>query len=225
MPGAAVDRLGDSAWQNPGHGLCFASRPTASIVPRFRPCPDWVRSTRYDARIAREPSPPSPLPRPHRVDLPGRAGDRRPRARRVRGRPPGPVRPQRGDLEAPRRRRGPADPGRVHGRRGRVGRGRGTSSPLPPARRRLHAVLDRASIPRPSDGSGRPTPPTSSSTSATQGKRSYYLASTLTGEHSEVFRRLSVEFDLCAFGLSKVRREWERFEADRPAGGGPMIVA
>ncbi len=45
-----------------------------------------------------------------------------------------------------------------------------------------------------------------------QGKRSYYLASTLTGEQSDVLRRLSVEFDLCAFGLSRVRREWERAE-------------
>jgi len=43
-----------------------------------------------------------------------------------------------------------------------------------------------------------------------QGKRSYYLASTLTGDQSDVLRRLSVEFDLCAFGLSRVRREWER---------------
>jgi hypothetical protein len=59
-----------------------------------------------------------------------------------------------------------------------------------------------------------------------QGKRSYYLASTLVGEQSDVLRRLSKEFELCAFGLSRVRREWERFEIERPRGlDGRMIVA
>ena len=45
-----------------------------------------------------------------------------------------------------------------------------------------------------------------------QGKRSYYLASTLTaaGDHGPVLRRLSDQFELCAFGLSRVRREWEK---------------
>lgn len=56
-----------------------------------------------------------------------------------------------------------------------------------------------------------------------QGKRSYYLASTLTGEQSDILRRLSDEFDLCAFGLSRVRREWERFEPSGPSDG--RIVA
>lgn len=45
-----------------------------------------------------------------------------------------------------------------------------------------------------------------------QGKRSYYLASTYEGDQAPVLRRLSVEFELCAFGLSRVRREWERGE-------------
>lgn len=50
-----------------------------------------------------------------------------------------------------------------------------------------------------------------------QGKRSYYLASTLDeGESAPVLRRLSCEFELCAFGLSRVRREWERMEAEPP---------
>jgi hypothetical protein len=49
-----------------------------------------------------------------------------------------------------------------------------------------------------------------------QGKRSYYLASTLPGadERRTVLRRLSDQFELCAFGLSRVRREWEKIEAD-----------
>jgi hypothetical protein len=45
-----------------------------------------------------------------------------------------------------------------------------------------------------------------------QGKRSYYLASRLSADDSEapVLRRLSDQFELCAFGLSCVRREWEK---------------
>ncbi len=56
-----------------------------------------------------------------------------------------------------------------------------------------------------------------------QGKRSYYLASTYRGEEAPVLRRLSVEFELCAFGLSRVRREWER--KDGPGTKGPVIGA
>lgn len=47
-----------------------------------------------------------------------------------------------------------------------------------------------------------------------QGKRSYYLASTYESDDSPVLRRLSAEFEVCAFGLSRVRREWERAESD-----------
>lgn len=47
-----------------------------------------------------------------------------------------------------------------------------------------------------------------------QGKRSYYIASTFEderyAEESPVLRRLSERFELCAFGLTKVRKEWER---------------
>jgi hypothetical protein len=46
------------------------------------------------------------------------------------------------------------------------------------------------------------------------GKRSYYIASTFASEayanEAPVLRRLSEEFELCAFGLNQVRREWER---------------
>jgi hypothetical protein len=48
----------------------------------------------------------------------------------------------------------------------------------------------------------------------TQGKRSYYIASTFEEgpyrEEARVLRRLSEEFELCAYGLNQVRREWER---------------
>jgi len=47
-----------------------------------------------------------------------------------------------------------------------------------------------------------------------QGKRSYYIASTFEDEayreEAPVLRRLSEDFELCAFGLNQVRREWER---------------
>jgi len=53
-----------------------------------------------------------------------------------------------------------------------------------------------------------------------QGKRAYYVASTLrTSESSApILRRLSEQFELCAFGLSRVRREWEKLEADGISG-------
>ncbi len=57
-----------------------------------------------------------------------------------------------------------------------------------------------------------------------QGKRSYLLASTYQGEEASVLRRLSEEFELCAFGLSRVRREWER-EANSGAYRGTLLVA
>jgi hypothetical protein len=49
-----------------------------------------------------------------------------------------------------------------------------------------------------------------------QGKRSYFIASTFAEdpyrEEAPVLRRLSEEFELCAYGLSQVRREWERIK-------------
>src|ERR1700733_266927 len=47
-----------------------------------------------------------------------------------------------------------------------------------------------------------------------QGKRSYRIASTFEDEpykeESTVLRRLSDQFEICAFGLTQVRKEWER---------------
>ena len=46
-----------------------------------------------------------------------------------------------------------------------------------------------------------------------QGKRSYWIASTFEDEpyreEAAVLRRLSEQFELCAFGLGKVRQEWQ----------------
>jgi hypothetical protein len=56
------------------------------------------------------------------------------------------------------------------------------------------------------------------------GKRSYYIASTFEDdpyrEEAQVLRRLSEGFELCAYGLNQVRREWERYG---PPGGQPVV--
>jgi hypothetical protein len=61
-----------------------------------------------------------------------------------------------------------------------------------------------------------------------QGKRSYYIASTFDGdpyrEEAPVLRRLSEEFELCAYGLQQVRREWERFRLEGGSGGTPRLA-
>ncbi len=47
-----------------------------------------------------------------------------------------------------------------------------------------------------------------------QGKRSYYIASTYDDEpyqqEAPVLRRLSADFEMCAYGLTEVRRQWQR---------------
>ncbi len=59
-----------------------------------------------------------------------------------------------------------------------------------------------------------------------QGKRSYYLASTYAGDDdAPVYRRLSAEFELCAFGLSRVRKEWETLPSAEAGDGPAPIVA
>ena len=53
-----------------------------------------------------------------------------------------------------------------------------------------------------------------------QGKRAYYIASTIPSEtetvQGEVLERLSEEFELCAYGLNEARKEWERREEGGP---------
>lgn len=50
-----------------------------------------------------------------------------------------------------------------------------------------------------------------------QGKRSYYIASTFEDDpyrdEAPVLRRLSEQFELCAYGLNQVRKEWEKMKA------------
>jgi hypothetical protein len=55
-----------------------------------------------------------------------------------------------------------------------------------------------------------------------QGKRAYYIASTIETDReqdapADVLERLSVQFEMCAYGLGEIRREWERREGDDEA--------
>jgi hypothetical protein len=63
----------------------------------------------------------------------------------------------------------------------------------------------------------------------TQGKRSYYIASTFADEpyreEAHVLRRLSDEFELCAYGLNQVRREWERSQPEAAAKSGGRLLS
>jgi len=48
-----------------------------------------------------------------------------------------------------------------------------------------------------------------------QGKRAYLIASTIKAEEeteapAPILERLSQQFELCAYGLREIRREWER---------------
>lgn len=60
-----------------------------------------------------------------------------------------------------------------------------------------------------------------------EGKRAYSKASELTAEEEEsadeakLLNKLSHEFELCAYGLGEVRREWERRDE---RGEGPPII-
>jgi hypothetical protein len=60
-----------------------------------------------------------------------------------------------------------------------------------------------------------------------QGKRSYYIASTFEEEpyRSEalVLRRLSEGFELVAYGLNQVRREWDRSRLEGGPAAGPIV--
>ena len=53
-----------------------------------------------------------------------------------------------------------------------------------------------------------------------QGKRSYYIASTYRegefADESPVLERISQQFELCAYGLNEIRRQWEEEAGDNP---------
>ncbi|MCC6493791.1 MAG: hypothetical protein IT424_12315 [Pirellulales bacterium] len=59
-----------------------------------------------------------------------------------------------------------------------------------------------------------------------QGKRNYYIASTLPADEEasppdDVLKRLSDNFELCVYGLTEVRRQWEQREGE---SGAPLLL-
>jgi hypothetical protein len=62
-----------------------------------------------------------------------------------------------------------------------------------------------------------------------QGKRAYWIASTMPVEVQEseksapadVLKRLSERFELCVYGLGEVRRQWEQQSGDADA---PLLL-
>ncbi len=55
-----------------------------------------------------------------------------------------------------------------------------------------------------------------------EGKRAYWIASTIETDEPEdasadVLERLSLQFELCAYGLREIRRAWEHRDDDPPA--------
>ena len=61
----------------------------------------------------------------------------------------------------------------------------------------------------------------------THGKRAYYIASTIVTSDddvpNQVLQRLSDRFELCAYGLREVRREWEE-GGDEDFGPGAILL-
>ena len=61
-----------------------------------------------------------------------------------------------------------------------------------------------------------------------QGKRSYWIASQYDDEpyrrEAPVLRRLSEQFELCVFGLNRVRHEWERLDQQGAAAFRHRII-
>jgi hypothetical protein len=56
-----------------------------------------------------------------------------------------------------------------------------------------------------------------------QGKRAYYIASTIPLDREsaapDVLEQLSQQFEMCAYGLGEVRRQWEHLAGGGPDGG------
>lgn len=61
-----------------------------------------------------------------------------------------------------------------------------------------------------------------------QGKRAYYIASTIESTNEDVpgdiLQRLSIDFELCAYGLGEVRKQWEAKEPSQGESPPPLWV-
>ena len=56
-----------------------------------------------------------------------------------------------------------------------------------------------------------------------QGKRAYHIAATIDTDRTEdttsdLLERLSTQFEMCAYGLGEIRREWERRDDETTRG-------
>ncbi|MCI0357461.1 MAG: hypothetical protein L0211_03125 [Planctomycetaceae bacterium] len=56
-----------------------------------------------------------------------------------------------------------------------------------------------------------------------QGKRAYHIAATIDTDRNEdttsdLLERLSAQFEMCAYGLGEIRREWERRDDETARG-------
>jgi hypothetical protein len=60
-----------------------------------------------------------------------------------------------------------------------------------------------------------------------QGKRAYRIASSITADEkstpNELLRRMSEQFEMCAYGLREIRREWERRD-DEGQSDIPLLI-
>lgn len=60
-----------------------------------------------------------------------------------------------------------------------------------------------------------------------QGKRAYRIASSIASDEpqatSDLLRRMSEQFEMCAYGLREIRREWERRDEDG-SGFAPLLI-
>jgi hypothetical protein len=60
-----------------------------------------------------------------------------------------------------------------------------------------------------------------------QGKRAYRIAASIAGDQrsapNELLQRMSEQFEMCAYGLREIRREWERRD-DSPDRDTPLLI-
>ena len=62
-----------------------------------------------------------------------------------------------------------------------------------------------------------------------QGKRAYHIAATIPASEpaveNELLERLSHDFELCAYGLGEIRREWERRDEEGNGPPQPLVIS
>ncbi len=60
-----------------------------------------------------------------------------------------------------------------------------------------------------------------------QGKRAYRIAASMESDErstsNDLLHRMSEQFEMCAYGLREIRREWERRD-DQGSSGAPLLI-